>query len=71
MGKNHLGAWVTHNVQGTYHVDSWNTDLTFGIRNLFNKLPPAELTAFANSYGPALYNLVPGMFFYGRVSVKF
>jgi len=63
MGKNHLGAWVTHNVQGTYHVDSWNTDLTFGIRNLFNKLPPAELTAFANSYGPALYNLVPGMFF--------
>jgi iron complex outermembrane recepter protein len=70
-GENRLGIWVTHNVQGTYHVDSIDTDFTFGIRNLFNKLPPAELTAFANSYGPALYDIVPGIFFYGRVSVKF
>ncbi|MDE2090922.1 MAG: TonB-dependent receptor [Gammaproteobacteria bacterium] len=70
-GENHIGAWITHNVQGTYHVDSIDTDFTFGIRNLFDKLPPAELTAFANSYGPALYDIVPGRFFYGRVSVKF
>ncbi|HVC37826.1 MAG TPA: TonB-dependent receptor, partial [Gammaproteobacteria bacterium] len=71
IGKNHIGAWVTQNVQGTFHVDSMNTDFTLGVRNLFNKKPPAELTAFANSYGPALYDIVPGIFFYGRVSVKF
>lgn len=71
-GMNHLGNWFTHNVQGTYHVESWNTDLTFGIRNLFDKQPPAAPnSAFANTYLPALYPILPGRYFYGRVSVKF
>ncbi|MGH8320935.1 MAG: TonB-dependent receptor domain-containing protein [Gammaproteobacteria bacterium] len=70
-GMNHLGRWFQHNAQVTYHLDSWNTDFTFGIRNIFDKNPPAELTAFANSYGPALYNIMPGRFFYGSVGVKF
>ncbi|HET7649484.1 MAG TPA: TonB-dependent receptor [Gammaproteobacteria bacterium] len=71
-GLNHLGAWFTHNVQVGYHVESWNTDLSFGIRNLFDKQPPAAPNAaFANTYLPALYPIVPGRFFYGRVSVKF
>jgi hypothetical protein len=71
-GLNHLGAWFTHNVQVGYHVESWNTDFSFGVRNLFDKLPPAAPnSAFANTYLPALYPVVPGRFFYGRVSVKF
>lgn len=70
--KNHLGNWFTHNVQVAYHVESWNTDFSFGIRNLFDKAPPAAPnSAFANTYLPALYPIVPGRFFYGRVSVKF
>jgi iron complex outermembrane recepter protein len=70
--KNHLGNWFTHNVQATYHVESWNTDLSFGIRNLFDKQPPAAPnSAFANTFLPALYPIVPGRYFYGRVSVKF
>ena len=68
--RNYLGRTIYHDVQATYHVDDWNTDLTFGIRNLFDKQPPTALTAFANSFLPAFYR-VPGREFYGRISVKF
>ncbi|MGE5626400.1 MAG: TonB-dependent receptor plug domain-containing protein [Bacillota bacterium] len=67
---NYLGNTIYHDVQATYHQDSINTDFTFGIRNLFDKQPPAALTAFANSFLPAYYR-VPGREFYGRISVKF
>ncbi|MGE5625269.1 MAG: TonB-dependent receptor plug domain-containing protein [Bacillota bacterium] len=67
---NYLGNTIYHDVQATYHQDSINTDFTFGIRNLFDKQPPAALTAFANSFLPAFYR-VPGREFYGRISVKF
>ncbi len=70
VGTNYLGRTVYHNVQATYHVDSLNSDFTFGIRNIFDKQPPAALTAFANSSLPAFYP-IPGRFFYARVSVKF
>jgi len=70
LGSNHIGATVYHDVQGTYHMDSWNTDFTFGVRNLFDKQPPAALTAFANTFLPSFYR-VPGIEFWGRVSVKF
>jgi outer membrane receptor protein involved in Fe transport len=69
-GRNHVGATAYHDVQGTYHADAINTDFTFGIRNLFDKNPPAALTAFANSFLPSFYR-VPGREFYGRISVKF
>ncbi|HSN17363.1 MAG TPA: TonB-dependent receptor [Gammaproteobacteria bacterium] len=67
---NHLGNTIYHDVQATYHFDDWNTDFTFGIRNLFDKAPPTAETAFANSFLPAFYR-VPGREFYGRISVKF
>ncbi|MHB8425141.1 MAG: TonB-dependent receptor domain-containing protein [Gammaproteobacteria bacterium] len=69
-GMNYLGRTVYNDVQTTYHVDSWNADLTFGIRNILDKQPPAALTAFANSFLPTFYR-IPGRFFYARVSVKF
>ena len=67
---NHIGATTYHDVAVTYHVDPWNTDFTFGIRNLFDKQPPIAMSAFANSFLPTYYR-APGRFFYGRVSVKF
>jgi len=70
QGFNHLGKTIYHDVSATYHVDSWNTDFTFGIRNLFDKQPPTAQDAFANSFLPAFYR-VPGREFYGRISVKF
>jgi len=69
-GENHLGAVVYNDLQTTYHVDSWNTDFTFGIRNILDKKPPAALTAFANSFIPTFYR-IPGRYFYARVGVKF
>ena len=68
--ENHLGATFYHDVSGTYHLDSWNTDFTFGIRNLFDKDPPIAMSAFANSFLPTFYR-TPGRFFYARVGVKF
>jgi len=70
-GANHQGRTIYHDVEGTYHVDAINTDFTFGIRNLFDKQPPASLTAFANSFIPSVGYRVPGRFFYAEVSVKF
>ncbi len=67
---NHIGATTYHDVSATYHVDSMNTDFTFGIRNLFDKEPPIAMSAFANSFLPTFYR-APGRFFYGRVGVKF
>ncbi len=69
-GLNKLGTTVYNDVEVTYDVDAWNTDLTFGIRNLFDKNPPISMTAFANSYQPYYYR-VPGRFFYARVGVRF
>ncbi|HEX7966031.1 MAG TPA: hypothetical protein VF651_09955, partial [Gammaproteobacteria bacterium] len=68
--SNYIGKTVYHDWQFGYHLDGWNTDLTFGIRNVFDKQPPTALTAFANSFLPAFYR-VPGREFYGRVTVKF
>jgi len=67
---NHIGATTYHDVSATYHLDSWNTDFTFGIRNLFDKQPPIAMSAFANSFLPTYYR-APGRFFYARVGVKF
>ena len=67
---NHIGATTYHDVMVTYHLDSWNTDFTFGIRNLFDKAPPIAMSAFANSFLPTFYR-APGRFFYARVGVKF
>ncbi len=68
---NHIGATTYHDVSVTYHLDSWNTDFTFGIRNLFDKQPPIAMSAFANSFIPSLGYRAPGRFFYARVGVKF
>ena len=69
-GQNHLGATVYTDVSGTYHMDTWNSDFTFGIQNLWAKQPPMSVSAFANSYEP-FYNRIPGRFFYARMGVKF
>ncbi|MGB9428808.1 MAG: TonB-dependent receptor [Gammaproteobacteria bacterium] len=67
---NHIGATTYHDVSATYHLDAWNTDFTFGIRNLFDKEPPIAMSAFANSFLPTYYQ-APGRFFYARIGVKF
>jgi iron complex outermembrane receptor protein len=57
-------------VEVTYHVDTLNSDLSLGARNLFDKQPPIAMSAFANSYLPTFYR-TPGRFLYTSVGVKF
>lgn len=70
VGLNELGTTVYNDIQVTYDIDAWNTDVTLGVRNLFDKNPPISETAFANSYQPYYYR-VPGRFIYARVGVRF
>jgi iron complex outermembrane receptor protein len=70
VAGSHIGATFYHDVEATYHLDSWNTDFSLGIRNLFDKQPPIAMDAFANSFLPTYYR-TPGRFFWGQVSVKF
>lgn len=67
---NQIGSVTYTDIEGTYHVDPWNTDFTFGIQNLLDRVPPISISAFANSFGTA-FNRVPGRMFYARVGVKF
>jgi iron complex outermembrane receptor protein len=70
VASNHIGATFYHDVQATYHWDALNTDIGFGVRNLFDKQPPIAMSAFANSFLPTYYR-TPGRFFYARAGVKF
>src|SRR6185503_15479859 len=60
---NHIGATTYHDAVVTYHLDTWNTDLTAGLLNVFDKQPPIAMSAFANSFLPTYYR-TPGRFFY-------
>lgn len=70
LSMNRLAATVYNDGQVTYTYDPWNTTLTFGINNVFNKEPPfsasGELASFDESNYP-----IPGRFFYASVGVKF
>ncbi|MFY8272664.1 TonB-dependent receptor domain-containing protein [Pseudoalteromonas sp. SSDWG2] len=68
--ENKLGTTVYHDIQASYMLEDMNTRLTFGIKNLFDKVPPISTQAFANSFDASLYDPT-GRFFYGRVTVKF
>jgi len=70
VSGNHIGATFYHDVEAAYHLDSWNTDFSLGIRNLFDKQPPIAMSAFANSFLPTFYR-TPGRFFWARWSVRF
>jgi iron complex outermembrane receptor protein len=69
-GTNTLGATTYHSVQVSYHIAEWDTRLTFGVENLFDKKPPISTQAFANSYDRTAYE-VPGMFPYLRIEKSF
>lgn len=69
-GRNYIGATVYNDASVTYHVDSWDSDFTFGIRNLFAKPPPSVMTAFKTTTLNSYYR-IPGRFFYVRYGVKF
>lgn len=70
LSTNYLGQTVYHDASVSYEVEPWNTRFTFGINNLFDKMPPESTQVELNSFDPTLYR-VPERFFYARVGVKF
>ena len=66
----HIGGTTYHDVQVSYHLADFDTRLTLGVQNLFDKGPPVSTTAFANSFDVADYR-TPGRFPYVRVTVDF
>ncbi len=65
-----IGGATYHDAQVSYHLSEYDTRLTFGVNNIFDKNPPLSLTAFANSFNVADYR-VPGVFPYVRMTVDF
>lgn len=70
LSMNYLGRTVYHDLQFGYDYSPWNTDFTFGIKNVFNKNPPTCYSCELNSYDPTNYR-IPGRFYYASVGIKF
>lgn len=70
LSTNYLGKTVYHDASVTYNIEPWNTTVSFGINNIFDKMPPVSTQVQLNSFDPTLYR-VPERFFYARVGVKF
>ncbi len=70
-GETHVKAYSTYAVSGNY-TGYKNTDLTLGIKNLFNTNPPAttQTTTFQQGYDPR-YTDPLGRTFYVKASYKF
>jgi iron complex outermembrane recepter protein len=67
-GLNHIGATTYHDV-AFYWNSPWNSKITLGVKNLFEKEPPISTTTFANSFDPAYE--IPGRFFYLQFNQQF
>ena len=66
------GATLYSDVSIGYNIEPYNTSVTFGVNNLFDKKPPflyANNTLNANT-DPSDFDL-QGRYFWGRVTVKF
>lgn len=60
-----------NDVQGIYNLPNWNMKLTFGVINVLNQDPPAQYTAFADSYDKGSYDPWDSRSPYLRFQVNF
>ena len=70
VARYHIGATYYHVVQATYHLENWSTDISLGVRNLFDKQPHVSMDACVSRYLPTYYR-TPGHFFWTSMGVKF
>ncbi|KRD30223.1 TonB-dependent receptor [Lysobacter sp. Root916] len=66
--ENKIGATTYHDAS-VYWNTPWNSKVTIGVNNVFDKNPPFSAQAFANSFDSAYE--VPGRFIYFRYTQKF
>lgn len=60
-----------HNLQAGYALPQWNTELVFGVLNVFEQDPPASYSAFANTASSALYETWGSRQPYLKLDIKF
>lgn len=65
---NELPVTVYFDAQAGW-ASPWNSNITVGVRNLFDKEPPYAYSAFANTFDPNYR--VPGRFYYVSFTQKF
>ncbi|MFT6732315.1 MAG: iron complex outermembrane receptor protein [Polaribacter sp.] len=69
-GENKLASTVYHDMRVAYNLADYNTSVSFGVRNAFDKQPAVSYSAFANSFAPTLYQ-VPGVQWYAQIKHEF
>lgn len=70
VATNHLGATTYDDASVSYAFHAINSNLTFGVNNLFDKYPPISRTAPNENFNQTVYDL-PGRFVYLRLTVNF
>ncbi|GIL40829.1 TonB-dependent receptor [Roseiterribacter gracilis] len=65
-----VAAIVYQDVQLGYNFDAYNTNVTFGVDNIFNKMPPASAANNPINFDMYTYD-IRGTFMYVRVQAKF
>jgi len=65
---NKIGAVTYHDLSASYEVP-WNGTVRAGVRNLFDKDPPFNVSSFANSFDQA-YD-IPGQFWWLSYQQRF
>ncbi|MEE9142925.1 MAG: TonB-dependent receptor, partial [Gammaproteobacteria bacterium] len=72
LSVNKLGSTVYHDLQAVFEIGDFggfDTSVSFGIINAFDKDPPICHSCSLNGYDASLYN-VPGQFWYARVGLS-
>ena len=65
-----IGGTTYHDLQVSYHLSNFDTRVTLGVDNIWDKGPPLSTAAFANSFNAADYR-TPGRFPYLRITTDF
>ncbi|MDH7942644.1 TonB-dependent receptor [Pseudohongiella sp. SYSU M77423] len=68
--ENVVEEQLTHSIQASYDLESYNTRFTLGIENLTDEQPPFAYSGFNDNTDPRTYE-TRGRFYYGRVSFRF
>jgi iron complex outermembrane recepter protein len=66
--ENSIGGTTYNDISGYWNTP-WNSRITVGVNNVFDKDPPVVFNAFANSFDPQYE--IPGRFYYLQYSQSF
>lgn len=65
-----LERTIYHDLYGSYDIAPINVQVSFGVDNVSNELPPIAYTGFAKNYDARTYDAI-GRFYYARLKYSF